>query len=136
MDPIGFQHAPGKHISMNANQQPMIADLRLERGADSLDHPILCRGVEIGVHRQADDFLGQLVRYRNTVVDHRKPAVGLEPMQRLRVIDRGRECPAPSARRRKPSRAPGLSRIVYCAHTDVRPSGTTGTTATSLNPSA
>src|SRR6478672_2007231 len=76
-------------LSMNANQQPMSPDLRLERGADSLDHPILCRGVEIGVHRQTDDFLGQLIRYRNTVVDHRKPAVGLEPVQRLRVVDRG-----------------------------------------------
>ena len=100
--PIGFQHAPGKTLSIDANQQPMSPDLRLERGADSLDHPILRRGVEIGVHRQADDFLGQLVRYRNTVVDHRE--TGDRPRADAAASgNRSRSgCPAPSARRQNP----------------------------------
>ena len=47
--------------------------------------------VEIGVHRQADDLVGQPVADRDAAVADRIMLVGLLPVQRDRVIDRGRD---------------------------------------------
>src|SRR3569623_2129070 len=61
-----------------------------KRGAHSLDAPLLGRFIQIGVHRQADDLGRQLFAARKASGRDRKIQVRGLLMQRLRIIDRGR----------------------------------------------
>src|SRR5215831_18451676 len=59
--------------------------------AHRVDNPVLRVRIEIGMHRQADDLGRQTSRYRQPAVGDREIAVRGLPMQRLRIVDRGRD---------------------------------------------
>jgi hypothetical protein len=56
----------------------------------SLDDPFLCRLVQIGVHRQADDVAGQAFAGRQAAVGDREIPIGGLLVHRFRIVDRGR----------------------------------------------
>src|ERR1700719_3835482 len=60
-----------------------------ERAANGGDDTVLHRFIEIGVHGQADHFLGQALAHRHAAVGHREVPIGGLPVQRLGVVDRG-----------------------------------------------
>ncbi len=72
---------------------------------DGGDDAILGRLVEIGVHRQADDLLGEAVGDRQSAFGTREAAIDLHAMQRLRIIDRGRDALGLERRRESVARA-------------------------------
>src|SRR5580700_11082859 len=55
-----------------------------------LDDAVLDWPLKIRVHRQADDFIGELFADWQAAIGHRKTAIGSLAMQRLGVIDRRR----------------------------------------------
>src|SRR5690349_7580593 len=84
----GRASSPQHWIAPNHTERR--ANLRLQSGANSLNHAILRRLVEVGVHREADDLFRKLIGHRYAVIGYRKLLVSLEPMQRLRIVNRGR----------------------------------------------
>src|SRR5580704_18868746 len=62
-----------------------------ERPPYRLDNAILNGWLEISVHRQADHFFRQLIADRHAAFAHRIIAISRLAVQRLGVIDRGRD---------------------------------------------
>src|SRR5208282_3908632 len=95
--------------------------LARQRAANCSDDTILDRLVEIGMHRQADHFLGQPLAHRRPAVGHREAAIRGLPVQRLGVIDRrrdalslerGRERDPPSGREPDGVLRPNRGRVI------------------------
>src|ERR1700719_643869 len=64
--------------------------LRLQSPPNGGSDPILGGAIEIGVHGQADDFVGELFAYRKPALGDREAAIGRLPVQWLGIVDRGR----------------------------------------------
>src|SRR6516225_1340180 len=81
--------------------------LPANRAPDGRDDAVLRGFVKISMHRQADDLLGQEVADRQTARVGWKMAVCLQAMQRLRIVDGGRN-PLRLEGRREGVAAPGV----------------------------
>ena len=68
-----------------------VAALTRQRPPHRADNTVLHRLLEISVHRQADDLIGEPLADRHAAVGHRTVAIGRLAVQRLAVIDRGRD---------------------------------------------
>src|SRR5215470_18061630 len=81
-----------RHLRPNGGHAGLVflADLRPDRAPNGRNNVVLGGLVEVGVHRQADDLLGNVVGHRQPAFVGRKMAVGFLAMQRLWVVDRGR----------------------------------------------